>query len=66
MKRRSGRIWADRAAEEYRDLAITPPDADELTLALYSETRGTSAEIARMRRQEVLVRNARAKKEQAA
>lgn len=66
MKRMADRIWSDPAAEQYRDLAITPPDADELSLALYSETRGTSAEIARMRRQEVLVRNARAKKEEAA
>ncbi|MBP0614098.1 B12-binding domain-containing radical SAM protein [Jiella mangrovi] len=61
-KKMADRIWADPAAAEYRDLSITPPDADELSLALYSETRGTSAEIARMRRQETLIRDARAKK----
>lgn len=66
MKRMADRIWADPEAESYRDLAITPPDADELNLALYSETRGTSAEIARMRRQEALIRQARVKKEKAA
>jgi hypothetical protein len=37
----------------YRDQAITAPDADELSLSLYQETRGTAQAIEK-RRKDVL------------
>jgi hypothetical protein len=55
------KIMKDPARSKYRDIAITPPSADEFSLALYSETRGTAAEIEKERRQREIVRKAQGK-----
>ena len=55
------RVHADPKGMEYRDIAITPPDREELNLALYAETRGTAAEIEKKRRQGEVIRAAQAK-----
>jgi hypothetical protein len=55
------RVLADPKGMEYRDTAITRPGLDELSLALYSETRGTAAEIEKKRHQEELIRAAQAR-----
>jgi hypothetical protein len=66
LKRRLKKIWTDPARRAYRDTAITPPAADEMSLGIYAETRGTSAEIAREKRQQEIIRAAQAKKQAAA
>ena len=53
------KVWTDPARHSYRDLAITPPAADELSLSLYSETRGTADIIEKQR----IFRRARAQRE---
>jgi pyruvate-formate lyase-activating enzyme len=53
------KVWTDPARHSYRDLAITPPAADELSLSLYSETRGTTDIIEKQRS----FRRARAQRE---
>jgi uncharacterized radical SAM superfamily protein len=62
LRRRLKAIWADPAKKKYRDIAITPPAADELSLSLYSETRGTAAAMAKDKHQAEIKRVARAKK----
>jgi hypothetical protein len=52
------RIWNDPQRLAYRDVAITPPGAGEADLALYAETRGTGAEIAKQARQKQIVSEA--------
>jgi hypothetical protein len=61
LKRTLARILADPERRNYRDIAITPPDLDELSLALYTETRGGAAEIEKKRHQQDIVRKAQAK-----
>ncbi|WP_246206518.1 B12-binding domain-containing radical SAM protein, partial [Propylenella binzhouense] len=41
------RVWRDPRRFEYRDVAITPPGADEQSLGLYSETRAAAPRRAR-------------------
>jgi hypothetical protein len=55
------KIQKDPARLSYRDIAITPPAGDELSLALYSETRGAAEEIEKQRRQREIVRKAQEK-----
>jgi hypothetical protein len=55
------RIQKDPRRSEYRDIAITLPDRDEFSLALYAETRGTAAEIEKQKRQREIVRKAQGK-----
>ena len=54
---------ADPQSQSYRDIAITPPGLDELSLGIYSETRGTDAAIAKRKRQEKIKEDARARSE---
>ncbi len=63
LKRIMSRIWKDPNRYQYRDIAITPPGADDNRLALYSETRGTSDEIEKKQRQKKIVTEAVAKAE---
>jgi hypothetical protein len=45
------RVERDPSASSYRDLAITPPAADEMeTLAMFQETSGGEAAVAKKRR----------------
>jgi hypothetical protein len=49
------RVERDPAKASYTDLAITPPNADELeTLAMFTETSGGEAAVAKMRRADEL------------
>ena len=49
------RVERDPNAAAYRDLAITPPAADELeTLAMFHETSGGEAAVAKKRREDEL------------
>jgi hypothetical protein len=57
------RVMKDPENRSYRDTAITPPGLDELSLGLYSETRGGGAEIEKVRRQRAIIDKARARKE---
>jgi hypothetical protein len=59
LKRALAKILKDPARREYRDIAITPPQADEFNLALYAETRGTAAEIEKEHRQREIVKRAK-------
>jgi hypothetical protein len=61
LKRALAKILKDPARRDYRDIAITPPQADEFDLALYAETRGTAAEIEKERRQREIVKRAQGK-----
>ena len=61
LRRILKRVWTDPKRFEYRDLAITPPGANELDLALYSETRGTAAAIEKKKRQREIIDAALAK-----
>jgi len=65
LKRSLKRILADPARRQYRDVAISPPADDELSLSIYAETRGTAAAIAKDKRQQALIRAAQARKGQA-
>jgi radical SAM superfamily enzyme YgiQ (UPF0313 family) len=56
LRRSLKKIWTDPKRYEYRDIAITPPGVDEAQLELYSETRGTAAEIDKHRRQREIVK----------
>ncbi len=58
------RIMADPQSRNYRDIAITPPGLDELSLGIYSETRGTADAIAKRKRQEKIKEDARARSEE--
>jgi hypothetical protein len=62
MKRMLNRIWSDPAAFSYRDIAITPPGQDELSLGIY-QTRGTAEAIAKDKRQTKIRSDARARAE---
>jgi hypothetical protein len=62
LSRRLKAIWADPRKRRYRDVAITPPAANELSLSLYAETRGTAAAIAKDKHQAEIKRAARARK----
>jgi hypothetical protein len=57
LRRMMKTIWSDPQRLAYRALAITPPDADELNLSLYQETRGTAEAIEK--RQQGINRTAR-------
>ena len=59
LRRSLKAIWSDPKRFEYRDVAITPPDLDELSLSLYAETRGTAAAIEKDKRQQDIRRTAR-------
>jgi hypothetical protein len=61
LRRSLKKIWSDPQRLAYRDIAITPPDLDEMKLSLYSETRGTAAAIEKDKRQQEIIRQARAK-----
>ena len=50
LRRLMKAIWTDPQRFAYRDQAITPPDADELNLSLYTETRGTAKAIEKRRK----------------
>ena len=58
LRRSLKRIWTDPQRFAYRDQAIAQPDADELKLSLYQETRGTAQAIEK--RQQDIMRSARA------
>jgi hypothetical protein len=64
LRRSLKAIWEDPQRLEYRDVAITPPDLDELSLGLYAETRGTAAAIEKQKRQQEIVRKAQAKRDE--
>jgi hypothetical protein len=64
LRRSLKAIWKDPKRFEYRDVAITPPDLDELKLGLYAETRGTAAAIEKQKRQQDIVRKAQAKRDE--
>jgi hypothetical protein len=53
----------DPARHSYRDIAITPPDLDELKLGLYAETRGTAEAIEKQKRETKIRIDARARAE---
>jgi hypothetical protein len=55
LRRALKTIWADPKRYEYRDLAITTQGAAEADLALYSETRGSAAEIEKQKRQRKII-----------
>jgi hypothetical protein len=61
LKRILKRVLKDPARKQYRDVSITPPDLNELSLALYSETRGTAAELEKQKRQAAIIKAAREK-----
>ena len=61
LHRTMKRIRSDPARRAYRDIAITPPGHDELSLGLYAETRGTAAAMERQTRQNAIIRAAQAK-----
>ena len=61
LRRSLKAIWSDPKRFAYRDVAITPPDLDELSLSLYAETRGTAAAIEKDKRQQDIRRTARNK-----
>jgi pyruvate-formate lyase-activating enzyme len=61
LHRTMKRIRSDPARRAYRDIAITPPGQDELSLGLYAETRGTAATMERQTRQKAIIRAAQAK-----
>jgi hypothetical protein len=58
LRRSLKRIWTDPQRFAYRNQANTPPDADELNLSLYQETRGAAQAIEK--RQQDIMRSARA------
>jgi hypothetical protein len=64
LRRSLKAIWTDPNRFDYRDVAITPPDLDELSLSLYAETRGTAAAIEKQKRQQAIVRKAQAKRDE--
>ena len=64
LRRSLDAIWKDPHRFEYRDVAITPPDLDELSLGLYAETRGTAAAIEKQKRQQEIVRKAQARRDE--
>jgi hypothetical protein len=57
------KVMNDPARHSYRDIAITPPDLDELKLGLYAETRGTAEAIEKQKRETKIRTDARAKAE---
>ncbi|MFW6028231.1 MAG: B12-binding domain-containing radical SAM protein [bacterium] len=59
LRRTLRKIWTDPERHAYRDQAITPPDADELNLSLYQETRGTADAIEK--RKQGIMRSTRVK-----
>jgi hypothetical protein len=63
MRRTLLQILADPESRNYRDIAITPPGLDELALGIYAETRGTSEEIEKRKRQQKIRDAARSKGE---
>jgi hypothetical protein len=63
MRRILRRVRADPECRNYRDIAITPPGLDELSLGMYAETRGTADEIERSKRQQKIRKDARTKAE---
>jgi hypothetical protein len=64
MRRILKRILADPESRNYRDIAITPPGLDELSLGMYAETRGTAAAIEKRKHQQKIRDDARAKVEE--
>ena len=65
LKRLLKRRLHDPSRQTWRDLAITPANADEYSRELYAETRGTAAAIAKKQRQQKIVLAARAGSETA-
>jgi hypothetical protein len=65
LRRIMKRVWTDPGRMEYRDIAITPAGAAEKDLALYSETRGTTAALEKQKRQQEIIAAAKAKSAQA-
>jgi hypothetical protein len=55
LRRTMLRIWKDPKRMDYRDLAMTPPGADEAMRGLYADTRGGQAELAKQNRQKKIV-----------
>jgi len=64
MRRMMLRILADPQSRNYRDIAITPPGLDELSLGIYAETRGTAEAIEKRKHQQRIRDDARAKGEE--
>lgn len=64
MHRILKKIMADPESRNYRDIAITPPGLDELSLGIYAETRGTAEAIERTKRQKKIRDEARARGEE--
>jgi hypothetical protein len=46
------RVWKDPKRYEYTDIAMTPPEQDSASMALYSETRGGAEEVAQNRQRD--------------
>ena len=63
MRRMLDGIWADPESRNYRDIAITPPGLDELSLGMYADTRGTANAIEKRERQQKIRDDARSKPE---
>ncbi len=55
LRRTMLRIWKDPDRMAYRDLAMTPPGADESTRGLYADTRGGQQELEKQMRQKKIV-----------
>jgi hypothetical protein len=62
MRRILKRAMTTAGSRDYRDIAITPPGLDELSLGIYAETRGTAEAIEKSKRQQKLRTDARTKK----
>jgi hypothetical protein len=62
MKKMLMAIWNDPASRNYRDVAITQPGEDELSLGIY-QTRGMAEALEKQKRQTKIKADARAKAE---
>ena len=60
MKKMLLAIWADPAAKKYRDIAITAPGEDELSLGIY-QTRGMAETLEKQKHQAKIRTDARAR-----
>ncbi len=60
LKRLLKKLQRGPSLQNWRDLAITPANADEYSRELYAQTRGTAAAIAKKQRQQEIVLAARA------
>jgi hypothetical protein len=64
MKKMLLAIWSDPEARNYKDIAITPPGEDELSLGIY-QTRGTAEAIQKQKRQKGIIEAAQHKHDKA-